>query len=294
MTRLVGVRFKKAGRIYHFDPTELELAVDEWVVVEGSHGLDLAQVAIPVIEVELSEGDEPPKAVQRKAETADLQRAEELASRAEALLPRCAEKVSQAGLPMKLLASEFNLEGNHLTIFFGAAGRVDFRELVRELAAIVQARVELRQVGPRDEAKLLGGYGRCGRPLCCTAFLCEFSPVSIRMAKEQDLPLSPVKISGLCGRLLCCLAHEVDTYHQFKECAPKIGEVVDCPMGSGRIVGYNPIKETLALQLESQVTIDMPIGQLIPQKPEPTQPKPRRRRRRRRPGAGSNNNSSQT
>jgi cell fate regulator YaaT (PSP1 superfamily) len=176
---------------------------------------------------------------------------------------------------MKLLSAEYSLDGGHLTFFFSSAERVDFRELVRELASHFKVRVELRQVGARDEAKICGGFGRCGRQLCCASFLSEFVPISIKMAKEQDLPLNPLKISGVCGRLLCCLAYEHDFYHDMKSKMPRDGQTVQTPMGVARVVGSNPLKETVIVELETQVTVELPITdvKVIP-KPAFVQPEP--------------------
>ena len=163
---------------------------------------------------------------------------------------------------MKLLSAEYSLDGSRLTFYFGAAERIDFRELVRELAGHLKVRVELRQMGPRDEAKLIGGFGRCGRPLCCMSYLSEFAPVSIRMAKEQGLPLSPMKISGCCGRLMCCLVYESELYHMMKEKLPKEGQQVSTAMGVARVVGNNPLKETVLVELENQVTVELPLSEI--------------------------------
>jgi len=166
---------------------------------------------------------------------------------------------------MKILLAEYNLEGNHLTIFFGAEGRVDFRELVRELSHKLKARVEMRQVGPRDEAKIIGGFGRCGRPLCCTDFLSEFNPVSIKMAKEQDLPLNPMKISGICGRLLCCLGYECEQYRIMRGEMLKEGESVSTPMGIASVVGGNLLKGTVLVELESGARVKLPLDKVTPE-----------------------------
>jgi cell fate regulator YaaT (PSP1 superfamily) len=177
--------------------------------------------------------------------------------------------IEKLGLPMKLLGAEYNLDGSRLTFFFSATERVDFRQLVRELNRRFNVRVELRQLGPRDEAKLVGGFGRCGRPLCCMSFLTEFSPVSIKMAKEQNLPLNPLKISGVCGRLLCCLAYETEQYQAMKEKLPKPGQTVSTPMGVANVVGINPLKETVLVELESQATVELPLSDLTFEKQPP-------------------------
>jgi len=206
--RVVGIRFRRAGKVYYYDPAGLDLKVNDKVVVSTPRGLKVGWVVIAPEQVIASQLSEPLKPVVRLATPEDLKTTEALTAREPQALRETAELVAKHKLPMKLLAAEYNLEGNYLTIYFKAEDRVDFRELVRDLNSHFKMRVELRQIGPRDEAKILGGYGRCGRPLCCITFLDEFMPVSIRMAKQQNLPLNPMKIAGACGRLLCCLAYE--------------------------------------------------------------------------------------
>jgi cell fate regulator YaaT (PSP1 superfamily) len=258
--KIVGVRFKRVGRIYYFDPAGLELESNDWVVVETARGLEVAHVAIAPKQILASEVEMPLKTVVRKAEPAEVQHSEEMEAKGKEALVECDKMVTRLNLPMKLLSAEYSLDGGHLTFFFSAAERVDFRELVRELAGRFKVRVELRQVGARDEAKICGGYGRCGRQLCCASFLSEFGPISIKMAKEQDLPLNPMKISGVCGRLLCCLAYEHAFYREMKGKMPKDGQIVTTPMGTARVVGSNPLKGTVVVELESQVTVELPLG----------------------------------
>ena len=262
--KTVGVRFKRAGRIYYFEPAGLELEVNDWVVVETTRGLEVARVVIAPKQVLASELETPLKPVIRKAEKKEIQHSEEVEAKEKEALAECAKIITRIGLPMKLLSAEFSLDGGHITFFFSSAERVDFRELVRELAGRFKVRVELRQVGARDEAKICGGFGRCGRQLCCASFLSEFVPISIKMAKEQDLPLNPMKISGVCGRLLCCLAYEHDFYHDMKGKMPRDGQTVTTPMGFARVVGSNPLKETVIVELETQVTVELPIADVKP------------------------------
>jgi cell fate regulator YaaT (PSP1 superfamily) len=273
--KTVGVRFKKAGRIYYFDPAGLELEINDWVVVETARGLEVARVVITPKQVLSSEVETPLKPVVRKAEKKEVQHSEEAEAKEKEALIECAKIITRIGLPMKLLSAEYSLDGGHLTFFFSSAERVDFRELVRELAGRFKVRVELRQVGARDEAKICGGFGRCGRQLCCASFLSEFVPISIKMAKEQDLPLNPLKISGVCGRLLCCLAYEHDFYHDMKGKMPRDGQIVSTPMGEARVVGSNPLKETVVVELETQVTLELPVTdvKIIP-KPAFVRPEP--------------------
>ncbi|MBN1643748.1 MAG: stage 0 sporulation family protein [Dehalococcoidales bacterium] len=254
------MRFKRAGRIYYFDPAGFELELNDAVVVETARGQEVARVAIPPKQVLASEIEAPLKPVVRKAEPSEIQRNAEMETKEKEAMAECNKMVTRLSLPMKLLAAEYSLDGGHLTFFFSAAERVDFRELVRELAGRFKVRVELRQVGARDEAKICGGFGRCGRQLCCNTFLSEFVPISIKMAKEQDLPLNPLKISGVCGRLLCCLAYEHTFYREMKAMMPRNGQTVTTSLGEAHVVGSNPLKGTVVVELESQVTVELPLG----------------------------------
>jgi len=262
MVDIVGVRFRQAGKIYYFDPSGIDLEVNVHVVVKTTQGLELGRVVIAPTQVEASEVTKNLKSVVRQADPEDMQQAQDMASKEGEALIECEKLVAKLGLPMKMLAAEYNLNGNHLTIFFKAAERVDFRELVREMNSRLRTRVELRQLRPRDEAKLIGGFGRCGHPLCCARFLDEFAPVSIKMAKEQDLPLNPMKISGVCGRLLCCLTYEFEQYRAMKEKLPKKGQRVSTPMGTAYVLGSNSLKETVMVELESQATVELPLSDI--------------------------------
>ncbi len=233
MAGVVGVRFKQACRVYYFDPAEIDIHVGDWVVVESARGQALAQVVIAPGQVVLSEITAPLKPVVRKAAQEDIELASDLRQREVDVVRKSEEVVAEMGLPMKVIAAECNLEANHVTVFFRAEERVDFRDLVKRLTNTLKMRVELRQAGPRDAAKLLGGMGRCGRTLCCSTFLSELTPVSIKMAKDQNLPLNPAKISGVCGRLLCCLSYEVDSYRAEK--AERKAACAACEGGVGAI-----------------------------------------------------------
>ena len=262
MAVIVGIRFKRAGKVYYFDAGDIELKVDDYVVVKTARGLEMGRVTIAPKQVLAGEVTEELKPVVRKAEPEDIKRAQDLEAKEAEALAECARLVTRLKLSMKLLGAEYSIDGSRLTFFFSAEERVDFRELVRELNRRFKKKVELRQLGPRDEAKLLGGFGRCGRPLCCMNFLAELSPVSIKMAKEQNLPLNPMKISGVCGRLLCCLAYESEQYHAMKAKLPREGQKVKTPMGVATVVGSNPLKETVWVELESQARVELPLSKV--------------------------------
>lgn len=217
MVTIVGVRFKKAGKIYYFSPGEMKIAAGDGCIVETARGVEFGEIVIAPREVSDSEVVQPLKQVLRPANRGDYERLEVNKARAEEAFRIAVEKVAEHKLPMKLLEAEYTLDDSKLIFSFAAEGRIDFRELVKDLASIFRTRIELRQVGVRDEAKIIGGLGSCGRGLCCATFLGEFAPVSIKMAKEQHLSLNPAKISGVCGRLMCCLKYECQTYEDRKE-----------------------------------------------------------------------------
>jgi cell fate regulator YaaT (PSP1 superfamily) len=271
MADVVGVRFKRTGKVYYFDPSDIELKVGDRVVVETTRGPELGQVVIAPSQVLASEVTKPLKPVVRKADIEDIEQADKIKQKEDEALAECTELVAKLKLSMKVISAEYNLDGSRLTIFFSAEGRVDFRELVRELSHCLKVRVEMRQVGPRDEAKLLGGFGRCGRPLCCASFLSEFSPVSIRMAKEQELPLNPMKISGICGRLLCCLGYEFEQYRIMREKMPKEGQRIKTAMGVANVVGGNPLEGTVLVELESGVRVELSLDEVTTEVKEPPQ-----------------------
>lgn len=262
MADIVGVRFRRAGKIYYFNPGDIELEVNDYVVVETVRGLELGQVVITPAQLAASDIEKPLKPVVRKAEPEDIERAQALEEKEKEALNICGELVEKLNLKMKLLYAEYNLDGSRLTLHFSADERVDFRELVRELARRLKVRVEMRQTGPRDEAKITGGCGRCGRPLCCMTFLSSFTPVSMRMAKDQGLPLNPMKISGVCGRLMCCLVYENDFYQVMKGKLPRNGQQVSTPSGTARVIDTNPLKETVTVELENKATMELPLGEI--------------------------------
>lgn len=282
MPLIVGIRFGTAGKVYYFDPTGFEqVRMGEYLVVETSRGEEVGRVVIPPRDVDDEEIVKRLKSVKRKATALDLTQMAFYQHKEQKALARCQEKVHEHDLPMKVVRAEYNYDGSRLVFFFAAEKRVDFRKLVQDLARSFRARIELRQIGVRDEAKLLGGMGRCGRPLCCATWLTEFNPVSIKMAKLQDLPLSPMDISGICGRLLCCLAYESDLYARVKEKLPKVGKMIDTPHGRGKVTQVNVVKETVQVELDSQVTIEVSYQELASMEQPPSQHSRRRRRRRR-------------
>lgn len=219
---VIGVRFKEAGKIYYFDPGDFNITTNDHVIVETARGIEYGSVVVGLKEVDDSEVVPPLKKVIRIATADDDARVEENAFREKEAFAICLEKIEQHNLPMKLIDVEYTFDNSKVIFFFTADGRVDFRELVKDLATVFRTRIELRQIGVRDEAKMLGGIGFCGRELCCHTFLGDFAPVSIKMAKEQNLSLNPSKISGICGRLLCCLKYENDVYVENRKCGCKV------------------------------------------------------------------------
>ncbi|MDP6632645.1 MAG: stage 0 sporulation family protein [Dehalococcoidales bacterium] len=269
MAEIVGVRFKRAGKVYYFDPADIELEVNDHVIVETAQGLEMGQVTIAPKQVLASDVENPLKPVMRKANPEDIGRARELEEKEREALAECGKLINKLNLQMKLLSAEYNFDGSRLVLYFSAAERVDFRELVRELAGLLKVRMEMRQTGPRDEARLVGGCGRCGRPLCCASFLSEFSPVSMRMAKDQGLPLNPMKISGCCGRLMCCLVYENEQYRQMKGKLPKNGQWVTTAKGRAKVVGSNPLKEAVMVELEDRVRTELLLSEITLENQQP-------------------------
>jgi cell fate regulator YaaT (PSP1 superfamily) len=285
MPIVVGVRFNPATKVYYFDPSRFEdLTAGEHVVVETARGEEIGRVIIPPSEVSETEVVGKLKSVVRRASAIDLTQMVYHRLQEQEALERCQDKVRAHNLPMKIIRAEYNYDGSRLVFSFSSEKRVDFRQLVQDLARSFKARIELRQIGVRDEAKLMGGIGRCGKLLCCNQWLTDFDPVSIKMAKQQDLPLSPMEISGICGRLLCCLAYENDYYVELKEKLPKRGKIIDTAQGSGKVVQVLPIREAVVVELETEVTMEITLQELEEMKasrPE-TPPPPQRRKRGRR------------
>lgn len=250
MATVIGVRFKKAGKVYYFDPAGFWPRPGDAVVVETSRGIELGEVVTGAREVPDEQIVPPLKQVVRVATAEDIARAENNAAREKEAYAICQEKILQHKLEMKLVDVEYTFDNSKIIFYFTANGRVDFRELVKDLASVFKMRIELRQIGVRDEAKMLGGLGSCGRPICCGAFLGDFQPVSIKMAKEQNLSLNPTKISGQCGRLMCCLKYEQAYYESSLKKLPKVGREVITPDGSGIITEINVIREKVRVRMQ--------------------------------------------
>ena len=263
MPLVVGVRFKSGGKVYYFDPNGIDdLEVGDWAVVKTARGSEVGEVVLGPHEVGQAEITGKLKPVQRRATAADTLEKQRCLTRSQEALKRCREKVAEYGLPMKIVHAEYGFGGKRLLFFFSAEKRVDFRDLVKDLAKVFRTRIELRQIGVRDEARLVGGMGRCGRPLCCSAWLSDFSPVSIKMAKQQGLPLNPMEISGLCGRLLCCLAYEHDFYQETKAKLPKKGKKVPTPQGVGTVKAVNILTESVTVELQDGVATEVTLQEL--------------------------------
>ncbi|AYC30713.1 PSP1 domain-containing protein [Paenisporosarcina cavernae] len=252
MFKVIGVRFKKAGKIYYFDPLEFDVQKDDYVIVETSRGVEFGKVVVPVKEVDENDVVLPLKQVVRPASDRDKLQVEENQSESVRALELGSQKITEHSLDMKLVDVEYTFDRNKIIFYFTAEGRVDFRDLVKDLASVFRTRIELRQIGVRDEAKMLGGIGPCGRMLCCSTFLGDFEPVSIKMAKDQNLSLNPTKISGLCGRLMCCLKYENDAYEEAKAIMPDIGARISTPDGEGRVVGLNLLERVLQVEFQDQ------------------------------------------
>ena len=250
MKIVTGVRFKKPGKIYYFDPENLKLEKGMEVIVDTAMGEEFGEVIIPTKEVEDENVTEPLKKVIRIATDKDRKMRADYKSKESDALKTCLGKIKKHGLPMKLIDAEFKYDGSKLIFYFTADGRIDFRDLVKDLAAIFRTRIELRQIGVRDEVKRCGGNGICGRQLCCCSFLGNFETVSIKMAKEQNISLNPSKISGNCGRLMCCLKYEQEVYEEKLKSLPKIGAIVKTGEGTGEVVSLETLKEVVRVKYQ--------------------------------------------
>ena len=255
MIKIVGVRFRTAGKVYYFGPKNLELKLGDHVVVETARGVELGMVAVEPKDVPDDEVVQPLKTVQRIATEDDFKRAEKNKEKEKEAFKVCQEKIKKHKLDMKLVDAEYTFDNNKLLFYFTADGRIDFRELVKDLASVFRTRIELRQIGVRDETKMMGGIGICGRPLCCSSYLTDFVPVSIKMAKEQNLSLNPTKISGVCGRLMCCLKNEQETYEYLNSQLPNVGDTVTTPEGiRGQVKSVSVLRQRVKVLIEQNDT----------------------------------------
>ena len=251
MAEIIGVRFKNIGKVYYFAPDGIKAKVGESVIVETARGVECGEVAIANKEVSDDQIVQPLKKIIRKATESDFEQIKQNKEKEKEAFKVCEEKIAKHKLDMKLVSAEYTFDRNKILFYFTADGRVDFRELVKDLAGVFRTRIELRQIGVRDESKMLGGLGACGRPFCCSTFLGDFHPVSIKMAKEQGLSLNPTKISGSCGRLMCCLKYEQDAYEDLLKHTPKNGALVKTAEGKGTVVDVNLLTGMLKVRLDS-------------------------------------------
>ena len=249
MVNVIGVRFQQNGKMCYFDADSLCPALGDYVVAETARGQDLGEVIMGVRPVEDAQVKTPLQKIIRLATEQDIQRAAENRRKETEAFSVCQQKIAEHKLEMKLVSVECSFDNSKILFYFTANGRVDFRALVRDLASVFKTRIELRQIGVRDEARMLGGLGPCGRPICCGSFLSDFQPVSIKMAKEQNLSLNPTKISGVCGRLMCCLKYEQDQYEQTRKKMPRVGREVTTPDGTGVVTALNIVKETVSVRV---------------------------------------------
>lgn len=251
MKNVIGVRFRTAGKVYYFDPKGLDFKRNDHVIVETARGVEYGTVVMPPTDVEDEKVIQPLKPVIRKATEEDAKTEEKNREKEKNAYKICLEKIHKHQLEMKLIDAEYTFDNNKVLFYFTADGRIDFRELVKDLAAVFKTRIELRQIGVRDETKILGGIGMCGRPLCCHSYLSDFVPVSIKMAKEQNLSLNPTKISGICGRLMCCLKNEEDTYEELNRKLPNVGDNVTTDDGfKGEVASVNVLRQLVKVIIE--------------------------------------------
>ncbi|NJP39007.1 regulatory iron-sulfur-containing complex subunit RicT [Alkalicoccus luteus] len=264
MHRVIGVRFKKTGKIYYFSPGDFHIEKDDYVIVETARGVEFGKAVIGVKEVAEEDVVLPLKKVLRKATDKDKLTIEENRREAAKAFDVCLKKITEHNLDMKLVDVEYTFDRNKVLFYFTADGRIDFRTLVKDLASVFRTRIELRQIGVRDEAKMLGGIGPCGRMLCCSTFLGDFEPVSIKMAKDQNLSLNPTKISGLCGRLMCCLKYENDMYEEAKKVLPDLYQKLNTSYGRGKVVGLNMLERLVQVEIfESKQVIEYTLDELL-------------------------------
>ncbi len=252
MAEVVGVRFKEVGKVYYFDPDGHSLKKGDMVIVETARGVECGEIAMENRDVSEEEIVKPLKKLVRVATDEDIDKVKENKKKEKEAFEICEKKIFKHGLDMKLVDIEYTFDNSKILFYFTADGRVDFRELVKDLASVFHTRIELRQIGVRDESKMLGGIGICGRPFCCSSFLGDFQPVTVKMAKEQGLSLNPTKISGTCGRLMCCLKYEQNAYDHLLRITPKTGAIVETPEGRGKVVDVNLLRGIVKVQLDKK------------------------------------------
>ncbi len=251
MARVIGVRFRTAGKVYYFDPLDFDVRMNDHVIVETARGVEFGTVVGRPMEVPVEKINQPLKSVLRVASEEDIAHEADNRAKEKEAYRICQDKINEHGLEMKLISAEYTFDNSKVLFYFTADGRVDFRDLVKDLASVFRTRIELRQIGVRDETKILGGYGICGRPLCCHTWMSDFIPVSIKMAKEQNLSLNPTKISGVCGRLMCCLKNEAETYEELNKTLPRVGDEVQGSDGfAGQVESVNVLRQTVRILTE--------------------------------------------
>ena len=256
MERKIVVKLRDFGQVYFYNAADSTVKEGDYIIVEHDRGLDYGQILSPQAAAD-SQSKEPLKKIVRLANSNDLKQIEENRTKSKEAFNACAKKIAEHKLQMKLVRAEYSFDRSKIIFYFTAAGRVDFRDLVKDLAKIFKARIELRQIGVRDEARIFGGFGPCGRELCCAKFLKDFEPVTIKMAKEEGLPLNPPKISGLCGRLMCCLSYEYETYKLLSKGLPREGERLHLPQGKGKVINVNVFKRSATVELEDGTQIEV-------------------------------------
>ena len=257
MYEVVQVRLREAGKITYFSTSGMRFRVGDYVIVEADRGLDYGQILSDTEAILDSDIEEPLKKIVRKANPWDMHQIDKNKKKVKEVMDTCSKKIQERKLPMKLIDAEYSFDRFKIVFYFTAEGRIDFRDLVKDLANLFKTRIELKQIGVRDEAKMLGGLGPCGRALCCATYLKDFEPVTIKMAKEQNLPLNPTKISGLCGRLMCCLGYEHKTYKELMKGLPREGEMIKTEKGQGKVIAVNALKRSVTAELENGSLIEV-------------------------------------
>lgn len=258
MYEVIQVKLREAGKITYFSTSGMKFKVGDYVIVEADRGLDYGQVLSETEAILDADLEEPLRKIIRKANPWDMVQVEKNKKKIKEVMDSCSKKIKERKLAMKLIDAEFSFDRSKIVFYFTSEGRVDFRDLVKDLASAFKTRIELKQIGVRDEAKMLGGLGPCGRALCCATHLKDFEPVTIKMAKEQNLPLNPTKISGLCGRLMCCLGYEYSTYKDLMKGLPREGEIIKTPKGNGKVVSVNALRRAVTVELEDGSQLEVP------------------------------------